>query len=362
MRSWFSILSEEVIGCRDNEDVGLKEDEGDNKDCVEGDYGEGEVGDLVYCDVTGYAIEGSSGSEDFILSDAPASAIKLSAFTHSNLALTIGDSEVPPAFELSLRYLKPPPSVLTVRSTTKYSRMGGCYEGAPPPLGIEFRIIPKLIKKSSELQSIKHTLASCNTKKTLGNVEFANGEYTRALKLYGGCAEKANNFLSSFEGDQHDVNAVKLQEVLISTTNNIALTQFKRKNYSLAKDACVEVLKIEPKNSKATIRASMCCIEMGDYDEAKIALGEVLKVDDGNIAARRALLLLKDRKIQYKRKKKELGERMLRGKKEDVCGGAESKQERNIGWKRRWFVITAVLAVFVSILCRIITGSSKLVD
>ena len=231
-------------------------------------HGPGEVGDLVYCDVTAHPLIGTS----LLSSTTTSPPTTIPELTFSNLALTIGDSEVPPSLELSLRYLKND-EPLVIRATNKYSRLGKSANDTTTT-GVEYSITPKRIIKQADIpDSAEHILARTTTKKALGNTNFAATEYIRALKLYGAAAEQANQFLASSSKDRTDPTFSPLQTVLISATNNIALTQFKLGDYLKSKDACIEVLKFDDMNVKATIRASLCCIELGDYGEAKTALG-----------------------------------------------------------------------------------------
>ena len=245
--------------------------------------------------------------------------------TMTDIAITIGDSEVPPSLELAMRYVRSADAQpLTLRSDPKYAFGSSTTRPQiPPNASFQFTIHPSpmlphsLIKKDQLTLSDK--IAKMTTKKTLGNWEFGCSEYQRALKLYGGGAELANSTLAETEAEAEAEAEVtdetanqNITTILISCMNNIALCQFKLGDYRKSKDACVETITIDPNNVKAIVRAALCCIEMADYSEAQIALNEVLKFDESNpnVEAVRALNVLKRRKLAYRQKKKEMGRKM----------------------------------------------------
>ena len=104
----------------------------------EPEYGDGEVGDLIHCTIMGYCLSPSTSS---LASMIPTTEPCL---TMTDIAITIGDSEVPPSLELAMRFVRSADAQpLTLRSDPKYAFGSSTTRPQiPPNASFQFTIHP----------------------------------------------------------------------------------------------------------------------------------------------------------------------------------------------------------------------------
>jgi tetratricopeptide (TPR) repeat protein len=62
---------------------------------------------------------------------------------------------------------------------------------------------------------------------------------------------------------------------LIACLNNLSACYLSMKDYTKAKDTCVQALQLEPDNVKALIRASKASLALHEYEECALCLNTV---------------------------------------------------------------------------------------
>lgn len=129
------------------------------------------------------------------------------------------------------------------------------------------------------------TLQAMQLRKEAGNRWFSYQDFLRAGKAYSRATQFAEGYFnpdknkkslgesvedaakSLEEQQQHEQKAIDdddrdLVEVYIACLNNLAACKISLKDYSAAKDLCVQVLQLSPWNGKALLRAAKATLAM----------------------------------------------------------------------------------------------------
>ena len=189
----------------------------------------------------------------------------------------------------------------------------------------------------------------------------------RAIMLYTKAAREMEallqgTYFQSVEKDhpQRDQSS----QILLDALNNIVAVRLRQKEYHEAKNAAVEVLKIDPSNTKALLRAAKAAIldPASTIEEALAAIEaaeSIISIDGNNenkSANRKELkrlkATLKERQADYKEKTKEMFGNKLRSrltvsKEQDTestrisSGTPQQNGERNdtLFWKKEMYAI-----------------------
>jgi len=126
-----------------------------------------------------------------------------------------------------------------------------------------------------------------NGRVKVGDFEAAKKHYKRGIKIV--------DILPQDE----QVNGLKLTLNL-----NLSLTQTKLMEYNEAIKSSDVVLKIDSKNVKGLFRRGMAKSSLGFFEEAKVDLAEVIKLDPKNSIARKEIAVLKRKILEQKKTEK----------------------------------------------------------
>ncbi|GMH51698.1 hypothetical protein TL16_g01065 [Triparma laevis f. inornata] len=284
-------------------------------------------------------------------------------FEEKGVAYVVGDAEVPPGMDLGFRFIrKEERGVLRVKSKFGYGGAGLEDKGVGPDMDLEFEVF---------LEEIKMKIAV--RKKELGNAEFKRKEYKKALRLYSAAATMAVeelNTLTDAEGtDEEEKDGLvwgEVRTIAVACTNNVARVLFKMNEWAKARDACVESLKIDGDTVSTYMVCCNICIAMADFEEAEMALAEAFKMIDGEKEGAehvRLTKMLKRRKAEYKKDRREMGKKMMGGakKKNDSqeeqsdmnveAENVQAKGERDVDADERrtmmWWLLSVIGALVV---------------
>lgn len=268
------------------------------------------------------------------------------AFNASGWIITVGDGEVPPAFELASRYLKRH-AVAWVVSHSKYAYGHlGRLKLTTDSESNEYSIPPY----TTVLFCIKNRGIACSTcplfhqpkfllnrvehKKRIGNQYYQyewidhGGGKSRALKLYGSACESLMNLIremdTKIEEEKEDytdptenTDSLKIEAVqlLVDCFNNIAAYHLRDKAYGKAKEAAANALRYNPENRKALQRAAKAAMldPSGTYEESDLAISILEELEPHEEETKKLRHELQRRKKDYKRREKEMYSRMVNG-------------------------------------------------
>ena len=259
------------------------------------------------------------------------------AVSVSRWIITVGDSDLPPAFELASRYLKIH-EVALVKSHSKYAYG---HSGRLSNDENEFSIPPfstvlffmKNRGVASSTSSLFHEpefrLKRASHKKLIGNnyyqfewIDDGMGKH-RALKLYGSACEAMINLLRDL--DQHTIDyesndahfELKREAVLllVDCFNNISAYHLRGKAYAKAKEAAANVLRYDPDNRKALKRAARAAMldPSGTYEESNLAIRALEELEPLDEETKKLRHELQRRLKDYKKREKEMYSRMVKG-------------------------------------------------
>jgi FK506-binding protein 8 len=258
-----------------------------------------------------------------------------SAFTADRWIVTIGDGDIPPAYELAARYLKLHEEAwVTSHSKYAFGHSGRSSQiqdeiSIPPLSTILIRISNRGVASSTSdlFHNPNFRIKRAQHKKKIGNdcyqhewIEDGMGKH-RALKLYGSACEAMTNLLRDLDTndlDQDiDMKPVRQDAVqlLVDCFNNISAYHLRDKAYGKAKEAAANALRIDPDNHKALYRAARAAMldPSGSFEESDLALSLLENLDPDNNETKILRHELQRRMKDYKKREKEMYGRMVQG-------------------------------------------------
>jgi hypothetical protein len=135
---------------------------------------------------------------------------------------------------------------------------------------------------------------------------------TRAIRMYTNAAKDMETLLQGTyfqQVEQDHPQRHQTQQLLMDCLNNIVAVHLRQRQYHTAKNASVEVLKKDPRNIKALLRAAKAALldPASTYEEVEGAL----KAAEGEITYKNPQdeKQLKQIKAQFKRKQQEYKEK-----------------------------------------------------
>lgn len=130
-----------------------------------------------------------------------------------------------------------------------------------------------------------------------GNAFFKEKEYPKAIRSY-------RRAVSSVKRLQTD----EAQALLVSLHNNMSMVYFKQEDYSRCLSSAGAALKVDPENVKALFRTAQAARKTGDYDKAKEALKNAIKLDPTNKDVKKEAAMVKKGVEEEKRRAKKVRE------------------------------------------------------
>ena len=257
--------------------------------------------------------------------------------------IVIGDKYVNPALEMGVRFMHEGQKAI-IWSTSKFAyglstRKNGDYE-LPPNSNVRYEIFVKSVispdKESSDPDGFQLQLAM--SKKIIANDMFKNelyaasnhGSQQRALRLYSKAADEMVHLIQTHQTQKQENSETydkvegkkktnQAMEIMLDCLNNVVAVHMKAKKYHEAKEAAVKVLTHDPDNLKALLRAARAAMmdPSGTYEESDVAIAAAEKVvqekgldDKGDV--RKLRQELKQKKQEYKKRRKEMMARMTK--------------------------------------------------
>ncbi len=151
----------------------------------------------------------------------------------------------------------------------------------------------------------------------------------RAIRLYTKAAQEMETLLKGTYFHTVEPNHPQrdqTKQILLDSLNNVVALRLKQKKYHDAKAAAIEVLKVDPSNTKALLRAAMAAIHdpASNIEEATAAI----EAAESSIASssnnkskslnqkelKRLKIALKEKQADYKEKSKEMFGNKLRSR------------------------------------------------
>uniref|UniRef100_A0A7S1J0N4 peptidylprolyl isomerase n=1 Tax=Eutreptiella gymnastica TaxID=73025 RepID=A0A7S1J0N4_9EUGL len=219
--------------------------------------------------------------------------------TEKEARFTLGDQDTVMGLELGLRHMMPNSKAL-VQCEGKYGFGPGRISTSPdeaaipPDAWLEYEVeLHRVVRMS--VAELPEKLCHAEFLKRNGNDQFKHKEWKRALKSYA----QALKCLQDEEGP--DVHVLR-----VDCLNNQVPCHAKMEEWNKAKQACVDVLQLDPNNVKALYRAGESAMALADWDEAEMAWKEALKLDpEGKaVSAASALGKLNKKRIEHERREK----------------------------------------------------------
>lgn len=241
--------------------------------------------------------------------------------------IVIGERDVVNAVEMGVRFMRH--SHAHIYSHSKFAlgpgtRIHGEYE-LPANSNVSYEITVRNILDNTNDENV--LLEICQSKKAIANDIVRNEKIRehdfakqRALQLYKRAITLLESPLQdqSPNGDDASLRP-KLTECLLDCRNNIAAVHLSCQQYHEAKEACIEVLKLDPTNEKALLRAAKACIydPSSSFLEAKAAIQAAEDACGGDSEHMNTIRNLKEdvkrKQASHKRKKQRMVSKMAKG-------------------------------------------------
>jgi len=243
-----------------------------------------------------------------------------------HVPITLGDSDVCPGLELAARFLRKGESGLVkIKTNFAFGSKGLPSHGVLPNTDVEFRVtIDDIITPDEFTDKVK--LDKGMNKKLLGNENFKANEHKIATRFYKASVEISANWLTENPLDESNSDNKTYYEfftkLAIDSLNNLSRATIILGDLGKAKDTCIEVIKLDPSNITALIIACNICIEQSEFHEAEVTLitlkASLTKREDGkdtkdSIEYGKCVDKLRRKKIDYKKKEKEMYSKMKLG-------------------------------------------------
>jgi len=266
----------------------------------------------------------------------------------------VGDSDVVPALDMGIRHMKVGQTAL-VWSHSKFALGNGTrttilgknddadeLKVVPPKSNVMYRVtVTQKVMDTSRLNPY-FTIQKALTRKKIANdiyqnewckppetKEDPNCEFSmkRAIRLYTKAAKEMETLLQGtyFQNvEKEHPQRHESRQILLDSLNNIIAVRLKQKDYHGAKNAAIDVLKIDPNNIKALLRAAKAALmdPASTIEEASAALQateSAISTSSQNKSMnqkelKRLKMSLKEKQADYKEKTREMFGNKLRSR------------------------------------------------
>lgn len=235
--------------------------------------------------------------------------------TSERESFLIGEGDGVPGLELGLRH-----SVvgdkLRIRCASKfgYGSTGrtsfDTFPAIEPNTNLVFEteILEHKIKCSSG-NAVLDTLEYITQRKESGNRWFKYGEFLRAGRCYSKGAQEAEKV---FDFSDDDPNQLQLKIVYLTCLNNLAACHLSMSEFFKAKEVCLQLLNIDPDNSKGLLRGAKASLALHDYEECEACLTHLLRLEPDNEAGKKEWVKLVAARRNYKERTKAMSRNMAK--------------------------------------------------
>ncbi len=277
----------------------------------------------------------------------------------NNIMVKIGEGDVIPALELSLRHSHVG-DTFRVKTTAKFAygisgrNCNNSHVLSPTSLNVSdskdescvndkdsnseisevivLKTIPPNMNLEYEVRVISfddysnNLLASINLRKEIGNRWYSYGEYSKAGYSYSKGIQQGDTFFQSIEIN-FDTKSYEysLFQSYISCLNNLAQCYINISEFYKAKEVCTKLLSLDSNNIKGLLRAAKASLALHDYEECELCLKIVQNIDASNPAMVNEMQKLKKAKKEYKINTKALNSKIAKHL-FDGAGAEKTKQ------------------------------------
>jgi len=180
--------------------------------------------------------------------------------------------------------------------------------------------------------------------------EDANCEHAmkRAIRLYSNAAEDMEALLQGAyfkHVEEAHPQRDECRQILLDSRNNIVAVYMRKGEYNAAKEAAVEVLKVDPNNTKALLRAAKASLldpasSLDEVSEATKAAESAIATNSKDKSAdekelKRLKTQLKKTRLEYKKRTKEMFSNKL-GPVTPISK-EEGASDENLFWKNHFY-------------------------
>lgn len=241
--------------------------------------------------------------------------------------IKLGSADVCQALELPVRFLKVNECAI-VSSHSKYAHPNGRKSqfGTDLPTNARcyFRVRVNNIEPYMADQSYSFRLNIAKQLKAIGNDYYTNewiepkGELgkVKALRKYKASTEELMAMAKDLkEESEKDITLEReVCSLLVDCFNNISTVHYRDKEYIKSKEAAIEVIKLDPDNIKALIRAGKSSLLTGCFEECLLTIQTVKDIDKDNKDLHKLQLDYRRKMASYRHREKRMYENMIRAK------------------------------------------------
>ncbi|CAO3644133.1 unnamed protein product [Cunninghamella blakesleeana] len=149
---------------------------------------------------------------------------------------------------------------ITCSSEYAYGKKG--YSSIIPPDAI-LTFKTTLLSTEKTLDSISYRIKKANDLKVIGNNQFKEGNFEKALKFYEQGSERVIYIKSNDIEEMEQLNQVSVTLLL-----NMGMCHLKLKHPNKTIECCEKVISLDKCNKKAYYRLGQAYFEINDYEEA----------------------------------------------------------------------------------------------
>lgn len=243
----------------------------------------------------------------------------------TNCWVVVGAKDVLPALEMGIRFTKCG-ETSCIWSNAKFAYGPGTRgKVLEAHSHVRYEVTVHKVKSSEEIETDNPAkIELCRSKKSIANDIYRNENIRtnshsrdRALQIYKHAADFLE-FLVEKPPAKPDYDVAEARELLLDCLNNIAAVHLHCKFYHAAKESCVAVLTIEPKNFKALLRAAKAALldPASSYEEVDAAISAASELCEDNEKLQTDVELLKadflSRMHAHEKKEKSMYSRMAK--------------------------------------------------
>ena len=231
------------------------------------------------------------------------------------LRVVVGDTivePVPPGVMLALRFAGEGETVrVAMDNRYGYGDEGHAGLGVPPDADLEYEVTMLQAgepHKEPPEMDVDELCAEVAMLKARGNEYFSWGKLDRALRCFKEAVRYGEAAVSGPAPEAEDGDAPAPEQArqdLVACLNNIALVLERQGKLKEAKEAAVQVILQDRDNVKALVRAARISLQVGDHEEAAVAVKAAMQVAPRNATVLEAAARLREAAEKAKRLEKE---------------------------------------------------------
>lgn len=179
----------------------------------------------------------------------------------------------------------------------------------PPETDVELEVELLRVLSSTTLANLTpaEKVVEFRRRKMVGNEHYARKAFKKAQRSYLSVITS----LADAEFPE-DVDMGEVRQLQIDCGNNLAMVCMRLGNVEQAKEAVIEVLQMDPTNTKALFRGGQISSQQGNFEEARMALRKALEANPESSEVKAELGRLASRVKAYQARKRAMQETMGR--------------------------------------------------